>query len=243
MRFPILILGIFSFIFGPPSVPEQAQSAWGEGKYAEAVRLYREAIPAYLNQEELMYYNMGQAWMASDSLDSALTYFQKVSVKNYPYVASNGLNNIGVITASAKPQSAAAGASQNPQAQQAQQIDQALVVLQEALRANPDNETARYNYELLMKRKQNQQDQQQNPPPEDEKQDDPEKEPGEGNKPPPQPQQKPSEKNGNNHDTEPVDKQQAEMMMEALKENEKRFIQQLKKKPVKRPERDGKPQW
>jgi tetratricopeptide (TPR) repeat protein len=252
MRHPLLILGIFTFIFGPPSSAEQGELAWQEGKYAKSLEYYRFALAEYPNQVEVVSYNMGQCFLVQKQSDSAIFYYQKVSAKNTPLVASDALSNHAVLVATAPPKKAAAqdtsgtagsgtGAEAPPANEKDQAIDQALQLLRQALRSNPHNEIARYNYELLMKRKQQQEDNQQNqPPPPEEQEEEQEKEKQDRNTQN-QPQQRPSEMQSAPSD--PVDERQADQLMEALKENEKRFLQQLKKKPHRQPQQDDRPQW
>lgn len=155
-----------------------------------------------------------------------MEHFRRALPKDDPEIASFSLNNTAVLVYHTD--------QQDP-------VKKALASFKEALRRNPDNEVARYNYELLLKyegeqgggssdQEQDQQDQNEN---ENEQQ-------PPGNIPQKAP---PQENSGDKADYDPVTMDQARKMLEGMKQNEKKFIQELMKKSAKSPEEEGIPEW
>lgn len=140
-----LIIYILLFI-GVPSSGDKILSLAGEaylnGDYSASIAYYKEAMAKYTRQAVQIRYNIGQCYMRMDSTDLALQYFHQVAAVPNGAIASPASNNIGVLLV------------------RKQRNKEALEAFRESLIQNPDNEIARYNYELLKKQMQGNQ-----PPP------------------------------------------------------------------------------
>jgi hypothetical protein len=130
-------------------------------------------------------------------------------------------------------------------------LEEAIALSREALRANPANDDARYNYELLVRlqsaNSQNQQSGSDNQNSEQKEQKE------EENK---QQQQKEQEGKGKNEEKEgkknesasehtekrKMDKEAAQMILNAMKNSETQYLQQMKRKAAK-PHDKGLPDW
>ncbi|MEM0995560.1 MAG: hypothetical protein AAGN35_00710 [Bacteroidota bacterium] len=271
-------------LFGPPSNPQQAREKYDAEQFAEANPLYQAAMEEYADQRPHLNYNIGQCWMRQDSAAKALGFYSKSTNigKQDPVLASLAWNQIGSLHASRPEllQNPSGGSAPNRGQSQAggsapQQVNPLEVALEDyknALRLDHENETARYNYELI-KRKLQQQQQQQQQPNEDEEnkddqqnqdqqneqknqQDEQKKDQQDQNKKDQQDQQKDPEQtkeNKGNQGQQPqpdgegqeqkMSMQQAKMLLEALNQNEKKFLQQLQKSKAKAPRRNRGPEW
>jgi flagellar biosynthesis GTPase FlhF len=265
MRTLLLISLFIGGLFGGPSAPQQAEEKFKAKQFADAARLYQEAIERYPGQRAALEYNIGQAYLFLDSTHLALNWWGRAAEsKLQEYPASYGHNNVGVLTASTPatppaPAQGPAGASAqagDPMQQQLDQMTRALESFKSAMRRLPENDIARYNYEVLKRRKQQleqqQQQQQQNQENQDQQQNqDQQKEEKDDQQQNQQQDKKRSksntEKQGQSEEeqaeAEQMGMQEAKMLLEAMKENEKKFLQQLEKSKKHRPNRQDGPDW
>lgn len=220
-----LVLGL-GFI---PLTIDEGKKHFSKHHFIESAKSYELAIKQFPKYSRVCRFNAAQAWLNADSMPNANSLYNQIQTGENDKISSNVLNNYGV------------NSDKNSK------TEEALVFFKEALRRDPENEIARYNYELLKKQsaqnqQQNKQDQQQQQQqdknPEDQKSGDKGNNSGQG-----QGGNKPTEQQGNKSQAAPVSKQQAKQLLQAMKQNEKKFLQQLKKKVPKKPENDGDPDW
>lgn len=266
-------------LFGPPSVPQQAKEKYDSEAFLESAALYSQALETYPGQRAALNFNIAQSYLRADSAHRALTFMSQATGigKVNPELASMAWNNIGGLHAAAPQQGAPGmpGQPTQPQAAQGEEdalspIEQALEDFKNALRNNPENDLARYNYELL-KRKQQQQQQQQDQnedkeenkedeKKDEEKKDDQQKDQQNDQKKDQQKDQQKENQQQENKENKGQNQQQqqqqqgegqeqkmsmdqAKMLLEAMNQNEKKFLQQLQKSKKKRPQRHKGPEW
>ena len=289
MRNTILSILFLGGIFGgSPSVPEQAAEEHDKDNFATATELFKEALDLedYMDQKQALNFNIGQGLIGMDSLTRARTWFSKaIGPKNAtdrpdhnPQVASWAYNNVAVVQVKTQESVQVGGSSPMAVTPSLQgggeagkdQIQEALSSLREALRLHPDNDIARYNYELLMRRiqqqteqqqeqeqnddnqqedqqdedKENQQKEQQQKENEQDNQQDQKKE----NQPQPDNQENKGQNNPQQQDnkstSDNMDEKQARRLLEAVSEKEKQFIQELEERqPKGRPRKTDGPDW
>jgi|GEM_PF-2346195 len=296
MRHTILSIMFIGGLFGGLSVPEQALEKLEGGDYNGAIALYDSTLvlPDYDDEHRAIHFNIGQAHIQSDSFDLAQAAYSKCTqlspaekgLLSEREIASSAWNNIGLARIKRGNEAQQSGGGQmaiggnnmpnmgQPQGGDASKaiFDEALKSFKEALKMDPENETARFNYELLKKRiqqaeqqqekkdQENQdQDQDQNQNQQDDKQDQENKE--DQNKQNQEDQGKPDknkqdnaqenkEKKGQDQQNQgesdqQMSEQQAKQLLEAMNEKEKQFIQQLEKRAKKkgRKKRSDGPDW
>ena len=153
----LLFFGIFdgfTRIAKTNRLKKEAQSAFLNQEYDVAVARYSYLIDSMKISDEAMLINLANALYRNDSISKAgERYNQLLGMATDKMIVGAAQNQAGLIDA------------------REQKYDEAIEHFKDALRADPDNEQARYNYELLMKQKnknqQNQQDQQDQPEPSD----------------------------------------------------------------------------
>ena len=153
----LLLLGIFdgfNRIAKTNRLKNEAQKAFLNQEYDVAVARYTYLIDSMKIGDEAMLINLANAMYRNDSINKAgERYNQVLSIATNKVIIGAAQNQSGYILA------------------REQKYDEAIQHFEDALRADPDNEEARYNYELLMKwnmqNKQNQQNDQDQPEPSD----------------------------------------------------------------------------
>lgn len=123
---------------------ERAKESYARGDYKEAARQYRMLVDSLGVSEEEVAMNMGHSYyQIKDTLNAKNTYFSLTSSAN-PQYRSVSYQQLGML------------------AYQEGKLEEALAHFKSALKANPANEDARYNYELVKKKLEEQQQQQRN---------------------------------------------------------------------------------
>lgn len=275
----ILVVMVLGWLFGPPSNVQHAKEAYAAKKYKEAGALYNAEIENYKGQEPQLNFNIGQCWMMQDSIQRAMVAFGRVtnSEKQNPQMASWAWNQVGAIFASGKDQSATPdpnnpgaqpGAANMPmgqmlgqgQPQQGQQVsreklEQALQAFKDAVKADNDNDIARYNYELIKRKLQQQDQNQQQDQQQDQQQQDQQKQDQQKQDQQQQQQQQPENKEnkgqqgqqdqqqGEKKDGEQMSQEEAERILAAMNANEKKFLQQIEKHKKHRTYNHDGPDW
>ncbi len=291
--FSILFIG---GIFGGLSLPEQAAEKMEAESYVEAIALYDSSLTLsdYNSERRAIHFNRGQAYFLRDSINLAQAAYSKCTnldprekgLLGNREIASWAWNNIGigrVKTGEAAQQQGSSPMSINggnmpnmggPQGQNdsKQIFEEALKAFKEALKLDPENEIARFNYELLKKRmleaeKQNQEQENENKDDQNQDQEQDNKDKSEENdkqkqedkqgdsdqqkQPKPQNNEEKNAQNSNQQQNqgEPeemeMSQEQAAQLLEAMNEKEKQFIQQLEKRSPKkgRKKRNEGPDW
>ncbi|MFN8356532.1 MAG: hypothetical protein U0Y10_18915 [Spirosomataceae bacterium] len=184
-----------------------AETAYTNKDYLLASTYYKQVLNYTLFVEPEVRLDLGHSYFLLGDTKGATRQYQRLVHAQSAEIATMSLNQMGVL-------------SNNEGAHQ-----KALAYLKEALQVNPNNEIARYNYELLKK-----QHPTMTPPP-------PPESPKNTSKPPPPPQQAPKqqaelEKSEKKEDVLHTLKQydlteeKARMILDAMKAGEVQYIQQ-----------------
>ncbi|MCS7073591.1 MAG: hypothetical protein NZ108_03900 [Bacteroidia bacterium] len=199
----LFLVGIFSW----QNPLQEAQKLLQERNYTKAIPVWREAIAANPSLSEPIEFNLAQTLFLADSTEAALSLYQKLQRRLSPEIRSIVWNQSGVILATRNQQTA-------------------LEAFRKALLENPNNEFARYNYELLLRKIR-----QQEPPP-----------------PPPPPSQipppsliPPTEASANLINDVRQTPEEIQAAKKALEERQVQYIQQIRKKM--KGTSLGNPQW
>lgn len=134
------------------AIKKQAEAAFAEKNYDTAIARYRFLIDSMKVEEEPVKLNLGNAYLlAKKHQEAEAVYHELAAYSKNAATRSTAYQQLAVIAH-----------------EKEKNIDRALEFLKQALRNNPRNEEARYNYELLKKLK----EQQDKENPEDQKQED-----------------------------------------------------------------------
>ncbi|MEZ4776355.1 MAG: tetratricopeptide repeat protein [Bacteroidia bacterium] len=220
-----------------------AAEAFHSGDYHTSILHYGDALKAYPAQAASIHYNIGQCYLALDSTERALQFFHLVLDRNANDVAAMASNEIGLLLI------------------RRQRPKEALEAFREALIFDPENETARYNYELLRKRMQGDNPPQQPPPPRPPSSNDEEDAPAEEEDTAPDDNipedyrsmiqqiiQRQRQSNSTNDFARPVGADtislfQARRILESMRQNEIQYLQQLRKSAAAPHKNDKSPDW
>jgi len=248
---------------------EEAEIAYKSGQYNVAINRYKQLVDMGVDEEPVLL-NLAHAYFMNKDT-TAINAYSKLMLSKDNHIKSVAYQQMGVIRANSK------------------KYEEALKLFKESLKANPNNEEARHNYELTKKlleqQRQQQQQDKQNQQNKDKQQQDKEQQQKEQ-----QQQQKKeqdekgeqkdkadkqekdgkddkadgkkeqgekddqSEKKGKEEEKEAMEKraqrlqqinlteEQAKMILDAMKNNEVQYLQQNKKKPTKKTNKN-KPDW
>lgn len=156
---PFLILGIFLFfqtgtgsfnrIAKINQLKEEAQEAYTSGNYTEASRLYLTLMDTYNEDSEEIRLNYAHSLhKIGQPKEADATYRSLAANARDKNIRSAAYQQLGI------------GAVQN------QNLRDAVTYFKQSLKSQPENESARYNYELAKKRLQQQQEEQEQEQPE-----------------------------------------------------------------------------
>ncbi len=245
----ISLLLILSTTSGPL---EEAHSLFENKQYPAALAKYRSVLTQFPDQSHEIYFNIGQCYMAMDSLDKALAaYYQSLSAEDEE-TTSLAYNQIGIIFAQNK------------------QYPKALESFQKAVRMNSFHLDAAFNYELIRRIMEAEQENQEKPQEEmkeegpdqsnDEEGDQQKEEEGsESDEESEEEREEEKEKKAQDASAEnaqqPANNDQAipftvdtlnmdraRQLLDRMRENEMRFMQELRK-TTKAGEKTGRPDW
>jgi hypothetical protein len=273
----------------------EAERAYLAKEYPKAIEKYTYLRDSLGVKDEDLTVNLAHSYFESQKLEEAKSAYQQLTVSNDPSLRSIAWQQLGVMEARDK------------------KLDQALSNFKNALRSDPQNEEARYNYELTRKKLEEQKDQNQEENQDkdqqqdqenqdkkdgqqDKKESDQNDQKGDQNKDDKSEEQKQKEQNSEkseeekkkeeqegqseekddaekqekddeskkpgepdeqkelteeqmkelqnqpNFDNKEISKEMAEMILQALQNNEKQYLQQLKRKANKPADR-SKPDW
>jgi len=141
-KFILLIVG-FLFVASSLNDARKANEAFKNGDYELAVQLYRQAIDQNPDNSHL-YFNLGNALAEAGYTDEAMEVY-------------NQFRNM----TEESNQQALADYNRGKLLSEQENFDEALSHFREALRKNPNDEDARFNYELAQRMKQQQEQQKQ----------------------------------------------------------------------------------
>ena len=226
-----------------------AEKSFFSKNYDESIRNYKTLIDSLDYSNEKIYLNLAHSYLLSNDTLNAIENYNFASLTENNKIKSIALQQLGNINEKNK------------------KLDEALSFYKESIIADNNNEDSKYNYELVKRRieeekKKNQQnnkkdqnknskDNQKKNQSENKKQDKEGKEDKNNQNQDKQKQNKENEKNENKSKDESVEeklkkinmtKKKAEMILNALNNNEFQYIQQLKRKPSKKTDK-SKPDW
>lgn len=146
----LLTILLLAFPFSGDSSFEQAQSLFEQKQYTEAVSMYQQLLQKYPSQSQQIRYNLAMSYMAMDSLEAALQQMNLAAgLQADVSLQSKALNQLGVWNLRKNMKK------------------DALQFFLNALKTNPENEIARYNYELLKKQIEDEPESPPNPDPDE----------------------------------------------------------------------------
>ena len=223
-----------------------ANQKFADGDYGASIQYYLQALKDYPQRAAEIRFNIGQCYWEMDSMERAIQYYHQAMNQVDYSISSKASNNIGTLLVK----------RQNPR--------EALETFKEALIQDPDNEVARYNYELLKKQlrgnqKNNPPKAPNNPPPPSNSEDEDEEIPEANNGPSKelpeaykdlirQLMQKQRQSQSNTDKGKPVGNDtisvvQARRLLEAMRRNEIQFLQQLRKSAIVPNSKKERPDW
>ena len=190
---------------------EQASEAFRKGKYDEALVFYRHLYDKLNTGEEEVMVNLAHCYFTQRNNKQATALYQIACRSPKPGVRSLAWQQLGVL------------------AYRKRRYEWAGMCFKNALKSNPANDDARYNYELVRKMAS------------------PARHTPAALPPPPKPDARDSTRTDNEPSPEPygemnLSEERAEMLLEAMKVTEKQYIRQQKKKGRKKPPPES-PDW
>ena len=123
---------------------KEAKEAFHNGDYEKAIRHYRYLLDSMQLDDDNIRLNLANAYYQLQDTTSALNGYQSLASSSEKSVKSVAHQQLGIM------------------ANREKKFDEALNHFKQALRSDPANEDARYNYELLKKMLKEQEQQQQN---------------------------------------------------------------------------------
>ena len=228
---------------------DSAEKSFFSKNYNESIRNYKTLIDSLDYSNEKIYLNLAHSYLLSNDTLNAIENYNFASLTENNKIKSIALQQLGNINEKNK------------------KLDEALSFYKESIIADNNNEDSKYNYELVKRRieeekKKNQQnnkkdqnknskDNQKKNQSENKKQDKEGKEDKNNQNQDEQKQNNENKKNEKKSKEESVEeklkkinmtKKKAEMILNALNNNEFQYIQQLKRKPSKKTDK-SKPDW
>ena len=138
------LLGGFNDIATVNRLKQEAEAAWQQQEYAKAADYYSQIVDSLQVDDESVRLNLAHSLlMAGDTANAQRNYSLLTSSEDRS-LKSVAHQQIGVVASAQK------------------KYKEALAIFKESLKANPANEEARYNYELVKKLLEQQQEQEQN---------------------------------------------------------------------------------
>jgi Ca-activated chloride channel homolog len=123
---------------------KEAEQAYLNGNFSTAISHYHILLDSFKVSDENIRLNLANAYLQDKDTATAQQYYRQLANTPDRQVKSLAQQQMGIV------------------AHNQQKLQESLQHFKEALKADPSNEDARYNYELLKKKLQEQQNQQQN---------------------------------------------------------------------------------
>jgi hypothetical protein len=212
------ILG-FIFLSTNFTLLDEANQARDAKKFYLSGKLYLKIADEVVDEKDQARWNAAIAFQMADSLDLSARLFQQLSRSSDLSIRSGSMNQMAVYLA------------------ENIKLQEALTLCRQALIENPDDELARYNFELIRRKLKMPPP----PPPQEQEQEENQKQKQQNDTSKPS-APKPTEHLGSVKDGSTLTYDQARTELDKLDEKEKKFIQQLRKKIKGRPARKGYPE-
>ncbi len=146
MAFVVLAIMDFNDIAKVNALKEKAEDAFLAGDYEMAAQHYSMLLDSMKVEDDRALLNLGHAYYQLNDSTNALSAYRDLSITEDKKLKSIAYQQLGMLNSSD------------------QQLSKALQYFKESIKADPTNEAARYNYELVkkkLKEQQQNQDQQQ----------------------------------------------------------------------------------
>jgi tetratricopeptide (TPR) repeat protein len=140
----LLFVGDISKIARINTAKKAAASAYSNGDYKSAISSLRLLTDSLAVAEDPVFLNLANAYFQESDTNSAIQYYSKVTMSDNKELRSLAFQQLGVIN------------------QQKNKLEAAVSDFKSSIKSNPNNEEARYNYELLKKILKEQEQQQNN---------------------------------------------------------------------------------
>src|SRR5690349_16588318 len=218
MKFAFLILLTVALAVDPATVKKinsaksAAEEAFKSGDYSGAIKHYRYLVDSLGVKEDEVILNLANALYLAKDTANAVSQYQSVTQSHKPDISSKAYQQLGIM------------------ANQQGRAEEALNLFKQAIKAEPSNDDARYNYEMLKKKldeqkKKEEEKQQQNK--DKEKQDPQNQNKDQQNKD--QKDKEQQEKDQQNKDQQKKDEQQKDQEQKEKEEKEKQEKEQQEK--------------
>lgn len=116
------------------NLKKQAKESYLKKDYSDAIIHYKKLIDDYKIEDGQVLLNLGNAYYETKDTANASSYYQQLVTMPDKELKSRALLQLGAI------------------AHHKENLQESLAFFKEALKANPGNEEARYNYELVKKK-------------------------------------------------------------------------------------------
>ncbi len=128
------------------ALKREAEQAYNDGDFSTAIEKYKFLVDSFDVKDDKLILNLSNAYYQTKDTTSANSLYQELTSSDNRELKSVAHQQMGIIEGSKK------------------EYEKALQSFKQSLKANPYNEEARYNYELLKKliEEQEQQEEQQN---------------------------------------------------------------------------------
>ena len=231
----LLIINLFTYFDNNISkineIKKEAKRNFSEKKYDQAIDKYKYLIDSMnLNDDNVML-NLSHSYLLNGDTLNAIDGYNSLTESKKGNIKSIAYQQLGVIS------------------DKYQKLKESSELFKNSIKSNPENVESKYNYELVMKKikeqenKENKEQQNQ----ENKEQQNQENKENKENKEQQNQENKENKEQQNQTIEEKlkeinISKEKAEMILEALKNNEIQYLQQLKRKTSKKVDK-SKPDW
>ena len=249
----VLILSIVSIdrVDNINKLTKSAEKSFEEKKYRESIESYKLLIDSFEYKNEKIYLNLGHSYLLSGDTLNAIENYNYASLTENNRVKSIAFQQLGNIN------------------EKNNKLEEALNLYKKSIISDNSNDDSKFNYELVKKKfdkkknkeenkednqdskdnkKENSDNKKQDQKGKEEKEKEKEKKDQENQKKEPENKENNDKKKPNEESIEEklkkinMSKKKAEMILDALNNNEFQYIQQLKRKPSKKSNKT-KPDW
>ena len=232
MKGLILIVMILAMTIDPGeigkinSLKSQAKDAYKKGDFKTAISKYRYLVDSLGVQEDEVKLNLANAYFQSNDTTNTATSYQPLTQSTNPKIRSIAHQQLGVLS--------------NRQ----NKHEEALANFKQALKADPTNEDARYNYEMVKKKleeqKKKEEEQKKNDPNQKEENKDKKDQNKEENKDQNKDQKQDQKEKQDQQNKDKKDQEQKEKKDQEQKEKEKKEQQQKDQEKEQKENKDKK---
>ncbi len=242
------------------ALKEEAKIAYTKGNFEDAVVKYEKLVNEYAVQDENVLLNLANAYYKNNNPEKATELYQSLSGSTDKSIRSSAYNQTGILAHQQKKKEEAlelfkeamkANAANEAARFNYTKLKKEIEEEKEQEQQNEDKDDK--NQEKNKDNKQDQENKENQEKDKSEEEKEQEKQQGDQNKEEQEQESDPQEQDGEEQEPpqqSPADKlkemnmseEKAQMILEAMKNNEIQYIQQNKKKPQSRPN-DGKPDW